>query len=300
MKNTIIITLLSFVILSFCNSKTLTQSKEYTIAYINESIIQQANNTTEKTTNQFVGVFPKKNDTVKIFQLEKKGLELKNQYSFWSKKDLKNNSITFYNSDGEKMKVTFKEGKIYVDNDIYETNEAYFTFLKQKILNESSLLDAAFFLKDGYGDYANFLQLLNKNWRNQKENTDFKIIRATVKNKNEQTDDQFFNHIINYSYDKNGKLLTISGEERFTKKYLKEDSKYINYSVENGESERSFSKSILYKNKKTLFDSIVGSSEQFSTSNVTYYTRYQSKLLLKETDLKPKDMTEIIHILKLK
>ena len=63
--------------------------------------------------------------------------------------------------------MTFVENNtILVENDTYTLNNEYYKFLKQKIVVEKSILDLAFFLKDGYGDYYQALEPLNKNWRN--------------------------------------------------------------------------------------------------------------------------------------
>lgn len=299
MKKITFIIVLSFITLSFCVSKVLKQNNEYKIAYIKEITIYNIDNNKEKNTNNFIGVFPKKNDSIKIFQIKENGFEELNKYVFWSEKDIKNSTIIFYNSENEKVNVVFKNFKIYVDNDIYEVNNSYFNYLRQKVLYEGSILDLVFFLKDGYGDYAGFFEPLNKNWRNQKENNTYRIISANIKNKDNQTDDHFFNYNFNYEYDENGVLKSIEGENRYNKKLIN-NKKYIQYSILDGENERSMKDFVLYKNKKTLFDSIVGSTMQYSISKSIHFTKYQSKLEYKDVDVKPKGITEIIKILEIK
>ncbi|WP_309608970.1 hypothetical protein [Flavobacterium sp.] len=244
----------------------------------------------------FIGVFPKANDTVTIYKLNSDKSEKPEKFTFWFKKN-KNKSITFFCS-GEEVRVMFgNKNTITINNDNYRVNYEYYTFLKQKVFVEASILDLTFFLKDGYGDYSELLEPLNKNWSNQKENSTHKIISATIKNQNYQSDDQFFIYKFIYKYDENGVLKSIDGENRYNKKFINNKGKYIQYSISNGENERSFTEQILYKNKKTLFDSIIGSTEQFSISKTTYYTKYQSKLKTIQVNKKPKNIDEIIKIL---
>ena len=155
-----------------------------------------------------------KNDSIIIYKINRDSNE---KFVFWFKKN-KTQSISLFSS-GEEIQITFgNDNNIIVDNDIYNVNKKYYDYLKLKILSEGSALDLAFFLKDGYGDYAQLLEPLNKNWRNQRENNDFKILKAVIKNRDNQTDEQFFNYTINYKYNKTGKLLAISGQNRYNKK----------------------------------------------------------------------------------
>lgn len=135
-----------------------------------------------------------KNDSIIIYKINRDSNE---KFVFWFKKN-KTQSISLFSS-GEEIQITFgNDNNIIVDNDIYNVNKKYYDYLKLKILSEGSALDLAFFLKDGYGDYAQLLEPLNKNWRNQRENNDFKILKAVIKNRDNQTDEQFFNYTINY------------------------------------------------------------------------------------------------------
>lgn len=201
---------------------------------------------------------------------------------------------------GDNIKITFrKKNNVLVNNDKYQVNNEYYNFLKQKILFERSILDLAFFLKDDYGDYANSLEPLNKNWRNQNENNKHKIIYAIIKNQNNQTDDNYFNHKIDYNYNNKGMLQSISGGEGFKKEFVDENNKNYIYKIEKSINERAFDNEYLYKNKETLFDSIVGNRAMYSNATTYYYTKYQSKLEFKEVVVKPKNLKEIIVMMKL-
>lgn len=299
---------LSFI---FCNNKQKNDS-HFILAFVKDIYIDKSSeieNGTEnhkyikgegKRTEKFIGIFPKENDTITIYKLNDDLKEKPEKFSFWSKKDNKSNSITFYFLEQEDVKVTFgNQNNIIVNNDTYIVNDEYYRFLKQKILVESSILDLTFFLKDGYGDYAQSLEPLNKNWRNQKENNTHKIISAKIKNKNFQTDDQFFNYKFDYKYAKNGVLQSVSGENSFNKNFVKENSKYLIYSINRSFNERATNNEYLYKNKKTLFDSIIGNRVRNSNATTYYYTRYQSKLKIISTNNKPKNFKEICKFFKL-
>ena len=296
MKKLLFLMVLSCFILSFCISKP---DKNYTLAFIKEICINKGElekNNGEKEINNFVGIFPKSNDTINIFKLDNEKNEKPEMFSFWIKKK-NSQSITFYCSE-EEVKVTFSNrNNINVNNDTYTVNNEYYIFLKQKILAENSIMDLTFFLKDGYGDYAQSLEPLNKNWRNLKENNAHKIISAKIKNKNFQTNAQFFNYKFNYKYSKNGTLQSISGENSFNKSLIKENSKFLIYSIDRSLNERATDTEYLYKNKKTLFDSIVGNREKYSNATTYFYTKYQSKLKQITVNYKPRSVKEIIKSL---
>jgi hypothetical protein len=312
MRKIVIICSVSFMTLSFCVFKLKKDNTGYTLAFVKEIYIDKGsemdNNKGEtvytqgdgKRIENFLGIFPKNNDTITIYKLKNNNTEKLEKFSFWSKKEIKNNRIVFYCSLGDAVKVVFTKNKIIVDNDIYIVNNEYFKFLKQKVFNEGSILDLVFFLKDGYGDYAQSLESLNKNWRNQKENSTHKIVSVKIRNRDYQTDDQFFEYKIDYRYKKDGELQSISGEGRYNKDFVEENKKYIKYSIEDGKNERSSSNEDLYKNKKTLFDSISGSWIQNSTVRTSYFTKYQSKLEFIDVVKKPKDIEEVIKLLKIK
>jgi hypothetical protein len=296
----------SFLLFYFYNNQS-NKSTQFILAFVqNKYVNEPSENGTEKanisidkdvSTTNFIGVFPKENDTITIYKLKVDLKEKPEKFSFWSKKNNKQ-SITFYCSEQDDVKVTFTtQNNIIVNNDIYTVNNEYYIFLKQKIFEEKSILDLAFFLKDGYGDYSQTLEPLNKNWRNQKENNIHKIIKAKIKNKNFQTDDQFFTYKINYKYNKNGVLHSISGENRFNKKFIRQNNKHIAYCIESLINERSTESQNSYKNKNTLFDSIIGNREVFSNSTTYHYKKYQSKLKIFNTDRKPKNIEEILKVL---
>lgn len=307
MKKIFILLFFSFLTLSFCVLKSEKINPNYTISLVKEVYVDRGSETengaskpdyesgNEKSINSFIGVFPNNNDTVSVYKLNDDLSEVQDKFSFWSKKKSTKSTITFYSTNQDNIKVTFSsKSNIIINNDIYTVNLEYYNFLKQKILNEQSVLDLAYFLKDGYGDYAQILEPLTKNWRGQKESKTHKIISVKIKNRNYQTDNQFFKYKIDYNYRKDGVLESISGENRFNKKLVAENEKYIEYVITDGQNERSFITENIYKNKKTLFDSIVGNTEQYSTSKTLYFTEYQSILKFKVLQSKPKTLNDII------
>lgn len=301
MKKMVLLIIVSCLTLSFCISNPEKNNSDYTLAFVKEIYVDKGTgNDEEKDIRDFVGVFPKSNDTITVYQLNSDLTEKPQIFSYWVK-NKNNNSVVFKCSESEEdIKVIFdKNNIIRVDNDIYTINNEYYKFLKQKILIENSVLDLAFFLKDGYGDYSQSLEPLNKNWRNQKENNSYKIISAKIKNRNYQTDDQFFEYKIHYTYRKNGQLKSISGNNRYNKVFVKENNTYVEYSINDGKNERSSSSEELYKNKKTLFDSISGNSTQNSIVETSYFLKYQSKLKLLDATQKPKNLEQALKLLKI-
>lgn len=300
--------LLSCLLFVFCNNQSKNEN-EFIIAFVQDMYIEKLSETENETdrpdslkesdliTTNYIGLFPKKNDTVIIYKLKENLKEKPEKISFWSKKN-NSQSITFYCSEQDDLKITFSnQNNIIINNDIYTVNSEYYIFLKQKILEEKSILDLTFLLKDGYGDYSQILEPLNKNWRNQKENKNFKIIKVKNSNRNFQTDNQFFKCKIIYKYNKSGYLQSISGENRFNKNFVMQNNKYILYSIESLINERSTENLYLYKNKKTLFDSIIGTREIFSNTTTYHYKKYQSKLKISNIDKKPKNIEEMFKAL---
>ncbi|WP_316632993.1 hypothetical protein [uncultured Flavobacterium sp.] len=311
MRQIINILSLTCLLLLLCSSKAKKNNSRYTLAFVKDIYVDEGNYTYNdrgdstytkgdgERTENFIGIFSKKYDTVTIYKLNKDLNEKPEKFSFWSKKK-NNQSITFYCSMGDDIKVTFNnQNIIIVNNDTYQVNKAYYSFLKQKILTEKSVLDLTFFLKDGYGDYEQSLRPLNKNWRNQKEDNRFKIIKAKIKNKNHQTDGLFFNYNFTYKYGKNGMVENILGENSFNKIFVKENNKYIVYTIDRSINERASDNEYLYKNKKTFFDSIVGNRVRYSNATAYYYREYQSKLKLLDVAKKPKNIEEAIKSLKI-
>ncbi|UWY29900.1 hypothetical protein N4T20_08125 [Flavobacterium sp. TR2] len=309
----IIINILSVIcfLLFLGNSKAKKDDSSYTLAFIKDVYIDEGNYTFNgsndsvytkgegERTENFIGVFPKENDTVAIYKLNKDLNEKPEKFSFWSKKK-NNQTITFYCSMGDDIKITFgNQNNIIINNDTYEVNKEYYTFLKQKILIEKSVLDLAFFLKDGYGDYEESLEPLNKNWRNQKEDNRFKIIKAKIKNKNYQTDDQFFSYEFTYKYTKRGIVENILGQNSFTKKKIEENNKYLVYVTDRSVNERALVQEYLYKNKKTFLDSIVGSRIRYSDATTYHYKKFQSILKTINIATKPSNLRDILKLLDL-
>lgn len=308
MKYILITILLSCVLFTFRNNQSKNEN-EFTVAFVQDKYIEKLSEIEndkgpsdnlikgDLITTNYIGLFPKKNDTVIIYKLKDNLKEKPEKLSFWSKKN-NNQSITFYCSEQDDLKITFSnQNNIIVNTDTYTVNSEYYIFLKQKILVEKSILDLSFFLKDGYGDYSQTLEPLNKNWRNQKENKNHKIIMVKNNNKNFQTDNQFFKYKINYKYNKNGYLQSISGENRFNKNFVKQNNKHIVYSIENIINERSTENLYLYTNKKTLFDSIIGTREIFSSASTYHYKKYQTKLKISYIDKKPKNIQKFLKVL---
>ena len=301
-----IVVLIGFILSSSCAFRLRNISGPYTLAFVQEVHIDEGRQNNdggsepayeEKESMNFVGIFPKNNDTVKIFRLKDDITDRPDRHSFWLEKNVENNSVVFHSSEGNELKVAFKgKNTIAVGNDVFTVNDAYYAFLEKKVLNERSVFDLSWLLKDGYGDYAPFFELLNKNWLNLKEDKNHKIIRVLVKSKNMQVpEDKFYTWTVYYKYDKSGELQSIAGK-RFNKERLGEDEKYINYSVEVNQ-DRYTSAGLLYKNKKTLFDSVSVTWEQFSTASTFRYVHYQSKLKLKVADKKPESAAEIFELL---
>lgn len=241
MKTTIALFFLVFCI--SCNIKdnkcSNIEKKEelrYRYAYCLDFYIDKENN--NKEVNNYIGIFPNNNDTITIYKLDDKLTKEESRTLFWHTKNDDTQNITFYNSENDSVKVRFENNSIYLNNDSYELNNEYFTFLKKKVLDENSILDLAFLVKEGIGDYTTFFELLNKNWRNQIENKSYKIISAKISNKNYQTDDQFFNYELVYKYNTDGLINSVSGSNSYTKKLLSEDNKYIHYSINKTLNER--------------------------------------------------------------
>jgi hypothetical protein len=313
MKKIVVLLIFIFILFSFCAKETKNKSP-YIIAFVEDVYIDKFSEIENGTDlhdsiigegekiEKFLGIFPKENDTVTIYKLNSNSTEDLEKFSFWYRKSNKINSIIFHFSEpDEDIKVVFKtNNSISIGNDEYFVNNEYYKYLKKNILINKSVLDLAFFLKDGLGDYAQHLLPLNKNWRNQDENTTHKIISAKIKNKNFQTDNQYFNYTINYKYTKKGILKSVSGNDFFNKKYINQNKKYIHYIITKSINERAIIKENLYTNKKTLFDSIIGIYEQNSNSKTTYYTKYQSKLKTKRLYSKPKNLQELLYTLNVK
>ncbi|MDQ6472776.1 hypothetical protein RB619_19220 [Flavobacterium sp. LHD-80] len=293
--------ILSCFILLINAKKIKSNESSFQLAFLKEIYIDKSENEEskgEKEIRNFIGLFPKKNDTITIFKVSNLN-ETQEKSLFWIKSDIKKEcAILYCSSSNENIKVSFKhDNKIKINDDIYTANNEYFIYLKKKILNDKSILDLVYFLKDGYGDYSQSLELLNKNWSNYKQNTKYRIISAIIKNKDQQTDNKYFIYRIKYIYDKRGTIKDIIGGNSFNKKFISENKKTIHYSIDKSINERSQVKEDLYINKINLFDSIVGNYEQYSTSRTFYYTKFQSLLKIVQINTKPKSSQEIFKLL---
>lgn len=307
-RKTALVVLIGFVLSSSCACRLRNTSGPYALAFVQEIHIDKGQQDSdgeteggheEKEVRNFIGIFPKNNDTITIYRVQDDVTDRPDRYIFWLEKNIKNNSVVFHSSEGNELNVFFKgKNHIVVGNDVFTVNDSYYKFLEKKVLNEGSVLDLYGLVKDGYGDYAPFFELLDKNWLNLKADKSHKIIQVLVKTQNMQVpEDEFYTWEAHYEYNRNGELQRISGE-RFNKKRLGEDEKYIRYSTEENQ-DRYTSTGLQYKNKKTLFDSVAVTWEQFSTARTFRYISYQSKLKRKVTDKKPKDMTEAIELLEI-
>ncbi|MCV2485217.1 hypothetical protein OD917_09800 [Flavobacterium sp. SH_e] len=300
MRKLFIIAILSCSLMLISTKKIKSNEPSFRLAFLQEVYIDKSENEEsngEKEIRNFVGLFPKTNDTITIFELSN-SKEIPEKSLFWINADIKKErAILYFSASNENVTVSFNNNKIQINNDTYTVNREYFIYLKRKILIEKSILDLVYLLKDGCGDYSQSLELLNKNWNNYKENTKYRIISATIKNKNEQTNKKYFTYQINFFHNRNGKIKNINGGNSFSKKFISENKKNIHYSIDKLINERSQIKEDLYINKRSLFDSIIGNYEQYSTAKTFYYVKYQTNLKIVNTYTKPKNVQEILKIL---
>jgi hypothetical protein len=174
MRKVFILLTISCLLLSFCYSKSGVINRGFDLAFVKEIYIDkgdQKNNKGEKEIRNFIGVFPRENDTITVYKLNDDLKEKPEKFSFWSKKNKNFNTIIIHCSESnENINIIFNNNNtISIENDTYTVNKEYYKYLKQNVLLNGSILDLVFFLKDSYGDYAKLLEPLNKNWRNQKE-----------------------------------------------------------------------------------------------------------------------------------
>lgn len=288
-------TILSSLLLSFCMSKT--EDRKFKISHLQETTLEDG----AKTTENYYAVFYPNNDTVVIYQTgidDENRFEKKYQYTTGANSKNPNSIALVLNEDDqspEKLRVAFEKNTVLINDDIYKVNEAYFKFLKQKVLVEKSILEIANLAKDGLGDYAELLKPINKNWSKSSRNKKFQLLSVTTKNKNYQTENQYFKQHVTYTYDKLGDLEKAESES-FNKVKTDETTKFIKYKIQKSD-DRAASEIELYQNKKTLLDSISVQWEQFSTAKEFSYIRYQSNLETKFSKTKPSE-NEIIGLFK--
>jgi len=266
----------------------------YTLSLIRMDLNDEENG---KTIENYVAAFSPQTDSVIIYKWNKTDGENPSKYTFWAKKDRSGNAIRFLSSDGADILVSFLTGhRLGVNADIYFLNAAYYDYLKQKLLLQKSVLDLAFFLKDGYGDYAPYLEILTgKNWRNQKENPDHKILSVEVKNKNYQTEDQYHQWRAVYTYNRSGILKAISGQYYDKKLFLINNNELV-YKIRQN-LDRSSIETETYQNRKTLRDSAVVNWTQLSTAKDFHYSITQLTLRLLSVEQKPANFEKICKLL---
>ena len=284
--------ILSSILLSFGMPKNNIQ--KYKISYLQDVTIEDGN----KTIENYYAVFPQNNDTVIVYKTATDDVgrfERKYQYTF---ENIKSNEITFVfqqnQESAEKLKIAFEKNILFINDDIYKVNDAYYNYLKQKVLTEKSILEIVYLAKEGLGDCAVLLEPLNKNWNAVQSDKNFRLISIDIKNKNHQTDDQYFQQQVKYDYDKSGNFVK-ADSENFKKVKNSETAKFVKYHISKND-ERVSSEIELYQNKKTALDSISVKWEQFSTSKEYNYIKYQSNLKTKSVDKKPKADKEIVAL----
>ncbi len=71
-----------------------------------------------KSTETFVGMFPKSNDTITIYKVNDTKTDVAEEFCFWSKKKINSNTITFYNLASDTVRVIFKkQNEIIMDQE---------------------------------------------------------------------------------------------------------------------------------------------------------------------------------------
>lgn len=299
MRNRFLLTFIIFAvsILPEVTAQIKNSSKLYSVSWINQVVIDKENG---NRLENYIAVFSKTEDSLTVYKWITHSKEKPEKIVFWTERSGKPDGVRFLSTGGADVKVTFlKENKVLVDSDLYVVNASYYDFLRQKIMVEKSVLDLAFFVKDGYGDYAVDLEpLMQKNWRNQRENLKHRIIEVNVKNKNEQTDDQFHNWKAFYKYKMNGELESIIGEY-YKKKLEIGHGKRVKYLTERN-LDRSYIREYSFQNPKTLLDSVSVNWTQFSTAKEFHYTEYQTKLRLISTLRKPESYDEAVKLFQIK
>ena len=298
MRHRYLLPLIVFMLLlgSKVNAQSQKNAGRYTLSWIDQVLIDKENG---NDTAHYIALFSTVEDTVTVYKWNIKDGEKPLKIDFWGQRDHTANAVTFLSSEGANVKVSFlKENQIRVETDLYRVNRLYYNFLKQKLLVERSALDLAFFLKEGYGDYAVSLEpLLQKNWRNQQENPQHRIINVQVKNKNEQAEGQFHQWNAVYSYTTSGMLQNIKGEY-YNKTLVGNTGADVKYQIEKN-LDRSAVRISATQNKKTLMAAVSVNWTQLSTSKEFHYSKYQSRLKQISIDHKPLNFNEIAKLFKI-
>lgn len=297
----------NFLLICFCtlffSCGVQTQEKDiknhYDIVFVesiyNEKLADDIENVNQHENNveKLIAVFSKKKDSVTTYDFGSNMESAPIKNLFTSKKIKKETRIytNFKNSDP--IQVVFKgNNMIKIDLDLYTLNKPYYDFLKREILDKGSVLEFANLIKHGYGDYSMlFRPLIDYKWTKKKPNSDYKIENVLVYNVNYQSSEE---KPIPWEVIYNG--TNIKGK-RFNKVLIKTDSLYNVYKIETTD-ERSDHKKLIYENRSTTLDSIVGSWVLYSTNKTYKYINYQSKLKVVSVLKKPKNSKEVIDSLK--
>lgn len=266
---------------------------KYLETNINNDTVQNGESL-ENRTVQMIALFSKQKDTLTIFSLDSENYREVDQKNTYTSIKINEKSRVFLISKyKDSLKVEFnKNNQIKVENDIYTVNNSYYNYLKQKILQEGSIIDFIDLIDDGYGDYCYYLHpLIDYKWTNEKPSGDFKIINVLV-NTQSTSSDMIYSWNVSYNNGVNG------FGDYFKKTLVDENKKFKVFDVYHTNQRISDSK-IIYTNKETLLDSISGTWEAYSKSMAKYYieyTQYQSKLEIVETEKPPKDIESMLKL----
>ena len=301
LKNNRCILLVTFLSLFFsCTTKS-----KYTIVSV-ESIYSEnvVNNDSvslkdkTKIIETVIAVFSKQKDSVTAYMFDLEGAMRSSEVRQFTSKRIHKNSILFLSKYyQDTTKVTFNiNNEIAVNKDRYIVNKVYYTFLKQKILNEGQILPFVHLIKNGNGDYCSYYSpLLDYKWDSSKPQKQHKILEIIINNVNYQSsDDKLDNWKIIY------KKGTAIGKH-FNKVLILEtiNSKIIKIEYD---TDRYHLSKIIYTDKNTLLDSISASWEAYSQSMNKYqieFQKHQSKLDIIKTNQNPKNSNDVYSILKL-
>ncbi|MFB9057235.1 hypothetical protein ACFFU9_10840 [Mariniflexile ostreae] len=299
-NKTNIFTLVFLALISSCLSQTQNQytivnvASVYTESVINNDSVSSIDKI--KSVENVVAVFSKKKDTVTTYVYDSEHYQGSiGIRKFTSIKTNKNNRFFISEFFRDTVKVSFEEAsRIGVNKDIYTVSKPYYSFLKEKILKEGSILHFVSLIKDGYGDYcALFSPLIDYRWTKTRTDVAYKILQVLVTNEDFQSSDGRLNtwKIVYKNDAAKGKY--------FEKCFLEENKKYKVYKTEY-DNERFHVSTTVFSNTKTLLDSVSASWESYGQNMEKYqidYQKKQTKLDLLKTHENPKNLNEIIKIL---
>ena len=184
------------------------------------------------------------------------------------------------NDESKSYKIHFDDEKhlISISKDVFILNTKYFNFLKDNILKRKNLLVFIDFLDDFLPEYSSDLQKLIYISANSKyKNIDFKIIKANIITKNQQTDNQYNSWNVEYKYYID-KLLSVKmfnkNEIRYEKQLItKGNSDYL-YKFSKNIDERSSAEGTLKFDFAQNNYQEEGSYLQIGISRETFYKSY--------------------------